>query len=651
MKSTERMNFWKDKYENAKSSYASELTLMERSLKQYDGTMQPSSGKATKTLYNVTKELIETTIDSQIPMPKVEPNIPTDKNKRLARTIEDMCKFEVKRLRLAENNDEDERTTRTLGGDIYFVEWNNLVRTHNTVGAVNVRVVNPIQFIPQSNIHRKEYMDYFFFDFEVTKDSVKKKYGVDVSNESMDAEKGTDVNNDLVTQHYVFYRNVHAIGCFSWIGETIVIDDPKYQLRGRKVCSRCGLTKSGNKCTCGSTKFEKRDLEYEELTEDVIREDGTVIPSMSWAKDEEGNILYRDMEFPVFEQMQDEYGNLTEVPVYEREFDDNQKVIAEEQMTRMEQHPYMEPTKIPYYLPKGFPIAVRKNVSSSEKFMGDGDAAMIYEIQDTMNKVATRMIEKLMKAGSILKKPKNINFNFSNTEQIVEFENPADANGIGVINLTFDVQSDMNTLTYLYNTAKSVLGISDTFQGKQDTTAKSGRAKEIQVQRALGRQESKTVMKNAAYSELYKLIFQYNLAYADEPRKFESQTEEGEIAEGIFNRYDFLEQDEYGNWYYNDEFTFSTDSQGSTAENRQYVLETMEMDFKSGLYGDLQDPATILQFWKDRESMNYPNAKRQVARWQKKAEEQKLMQQQMMGGDVGAMPNLQNNGTNGGLGY
>ena len=162
-------------------------------------------------------------------------------------------------------------------------------------------------------------------------------------------------------------------------------------------------------------------------------------------------------------------------------------------------------------------------------------------------------------------------------------------------------------------------------------------------------------MKNCAYGELYRLIFQYNLAYADEPRKFETQTEEGEIIEGAFNRYDFLELDEYGNWYYNDEFTFTTDSQGSSAENRQYVLQTMESDFKSGLYGEITDPASILQFWKDRETMNYPNAKRQVARWQKKVEEQKLMQEQMQqqlleGGMPNDMSNLQGNGTNGGLG-
>ena len=56
----------------------------------------------------------------------------------------------------------------------------------------------------------------------------------------------------------------------------------------------------------------------------------------------------------------------------------------------------------------------------------------------------------------------------------------------------------------------------------------------------------------------------------------------------------------------------------------------MQADFSAGLYGNPQDPETILTFWKDRESMNYPNAKRQVSRWTKKVEELKAQQQAMM---------------------
>lgn len=632
---------WKDKYENCKASYADQLKLMNRSQRQYDGTLQPDSGRETVTLYNMTKELIETTIDSQIPMPKVEADVPSEKNKLLASIAEDLCKHEIKRLKLAENNDEDERTTRTMGGDIYFVEWNNLIKTHTTVGAVNVRVIKPTQVIPQAKLFRKDYMDYIFLDFDVTKKSIKEKYGIDVNSEDLDSEKGTDINNDLVTQHYVFFRNSKGtIGCYSWVGETEILNQEEYQCRSEKVCKKCGRAKSGKVCECGSKEFVLSPLAYEELTEDIVRSDGSVIPATTYARDEDGNFLLEDVETPVMEIGFDGMG-YSPMPVYDRVFDDKGQVIGEKPVTKIEQQPYQVPTKIPYYIPKGFPIIVRKNVSSANKFIGDGDAEMVYEIQDKMNKVATRMVDKLYKAGSILKKPKELDFNFANCEQVVEFDNIADAQGIGVVNLTFDTQSDMNTLNYLYNTAKSMLGISDTFQGKQDTTAKSGRAKEVQIQRALGRQESKTIMKNAAYAELYKMIFEYNLAYSDEPRKFESHDEAGEVVEGTFSRYDFLEQDEFGNWYYNDQFTFTTDSAGSASENRQFVLDTMEMDFKSGLYGNIADPETILALWKDREAMNYPNAKRQVARWAKKVQLARMNPMPMqIGGDGNAVSNL-----------
>jgi len=55
----------------------------------------------------------------------------------------------------------------------------------------------------------------------------------------------------------------------------------------------------------------------------------------------------------------------------------------------------------------------------------------------------------------------------------------------------------------------------------------------------------------------------------------------------------------------------------------------MNKDFSEGLYGDKADPETTLNLWKDRESMGYPNAKRQVVRWQRKVEEYKEMQAQL----------------------
>lgn len=620
---------WQQKYENAKAAYASEIELFKRSQAQYDGKMQPERGLETITLFNVTKELVESTNDPSVPAPKVSPDLPGERNRRLAKIAEDMCRFEARRLKFAENNDEDERTTRVTGGNIALIEWNNMITTHDTVGAVNVRMINPTQFIPQEKLYRKEYMDYIFLDFDVTKDSIKKKFGKDVESESLDPERGTDMNSDLVTQHYVFFRNKkNTIGCYSWCGYTVLVDDEEYQARGEKVCASCGRTKptGENKCTCGSKKWVKRNLYEEELFEDIILSDSEtgesrVIPAMDFARNEDGSIALQDVEIPVIDQ--------TGLPLYEMLFDEQQNVIGEVPVLRTEQQPYMVPTVIPYYTPKGFPVAVRKNVSASKRFLGDSDCEAIYEGQNTINKLCTGMVRKLMKAGTILTKPRHLNFNFTNGEQVLELESPDQMSMIQVRNMNFETSQDVAMVNQIYAWMKSVLGINDTSQGKADPTATSGTAKQLQIERALGRQESKIVMKNVFYSEIYRMIFEYMLAYADEPRTYQTVDEEGNAVESVFNRYEFLEQDEFGNWYYNDRFSFSVDPTGDGKENRQYVLELMEKDFQNGLYGDPTDPESLLNFWKDREAQNYPGAKVQVSRWTKKVAERKEIQEQM----------------------
>ena len=170
-----------------------------------------------------------------------------------------------------------------------------------------------------------------------------------------------------------------------------------------------------------------------------------------------------------------------------------------------------------------------------------------------------------------------------------------------------------------------MLGINESSQGKEDSTATSGRAKEAQISRALGRQQSKVVMKEAFYRDIFRSIFQFMLAYADEPRTYKTKDEDGRDEEVVFSRYDFLQQDDNGKWYYNDQFTFSVDSNGTANEDRQAVLELMKDDYNAGLYGDPATTEAKLNYWRDREMMNYPNAGRQVKRWQKKYEEEQQM--------------------------
>ena len=255
---------------------------------------------------------------------------------------------------------------------------------------------------------------------------------------------------------------------------------------------------------------------------------------------------------------------------------------------------------------------------------------MIAEAQDKANKLTTKAVAKTEANGQVLAKLKRTDFSFSNGLQILEVDSMDELAALKALDLGFDVSRDIAMIDKLYLWAKSMLGINDSSQGKPDTTATSGRAKEAQIMRAQARQSSKIVMKNNFYQQLYYSMMEFALAYMDEPRNYPYQDDTGNDEDIVFNRYDFLEQDEFGNWYYNNQFIITIDPTGSIAENRQACLEAMQADFSAGLYGNPQDPETILTFWKDRESMNYPNAKRQVSRWTKKVEELKAQQQAMM---------------------
>ena len=624
-----RLSEFKDKYQIALTAYGPKRDKFNRWQSQYDGEMQPIQGKKTETLFNLTQELVETMIDSSVPAAKAEADKPTERNKGLAQIAEKMLRAETKRLKFDEENDEDERTTKIHGGDLRLIEWDNTQRTHDTVGALSSLIIHPLQHIPQEGVFNPKLKDYDFLTFEKTKSRIKAQYGVDVTDESVDTLTTESTQaNETVTQKIIVYRNKkNTIGMFSWVGDTVLIDDDEYNARGKQVCAQCGETKptGEKKCKCGSTKWEKRNLQYEELTEDVIRSDGSVIPRLSPARYDDGSFVMEDYQ----EQSVDAFGRL----IYDYVLDDQMNVIGEQPRMITKQRVVMEPTKIPYYVPKSFPLCIRKNVSKYKDVLGGSDCGLIENIQDKANKISTKWMKKGLNAGSYLTKPKGLPFNPSNSDigdkenQVIELEDPSQKEMIKAVELKFDPTQDIATLDWLYNKARSLLGINDTSQGKQDPTATSGVAKQIQVQRAMGRQESKIKMKNAFYADCYRVMFEYMLAYADEPREYKSENDEGDDEIITFNRYDFLEQDEYGNWYYNDEFTFSVDSQGNTQENRQYVGEVMTADFSAGLYGPTTDPEAILNLWKDREAIGHPNAKRQVARWSKKVEAIKQMQE------------------------
>ena len=130
-------------------------------------------------------------------------------------------------------------------------------------------------------------------------------------------------------------------------------------------------------------------------------------------------------------------------------------------------------------------------------------------------------------------------------------------------------------------------------------------------------------MKNAAYARLFEAMFKFRLAYADEPRTVTSRNLNGDLQYDAFDRYDFLERDENGEWYWNDQFLFSCDTSASLAMNREAMWQETRMNLQQGAFGDPAALDTLILFWGKMAELHYPCAEETKRYLQEKQEREK----------------------------
>lgn len=609
-KKVARLRTWQGRFETAKTAYGNELRDMDTYEAYYDGTREvqanPNTNKGSKkkatNVRNIVYELIESQIDNSIPMPRIRAVHAGDEE--LAKNIEHALYNEINKIRYKEMNDLQERTVPVQGGDLFHVEWDQAAGMHCTLGDVSVSELHPKQVIPQPCVSDIEKMDYIFLIFTQTKAFIKRKYGVDVQDagEEEPGIRGADdtaFNDDVVSQIVAYYKNEKGgIGMFSWVDDYILVDMDDYQERKLERCKKCGTVKTEDVCpVCGSKSFEEVPDDMEELTTDIAQTNGNIISAVAGYED-----------IPVM----DESG----MPV----LDENGVEITEHR-------PIAE--KIPYYKPNVFPLVLRKNISKNKKFLGGSDVAVVIDQQDTIKKLGTKINEKLINGISFATLPKGLEVRKDGNEMNVVRIEQKDTNLIGVYNLQGDITKDRAALEDNYEWARSSLGITDAFQGKYDSSATSGTAKQYSINQAAGRLESKRTMKNNAYAALFKMIFQFWLAYADTPIPMSFQKEDGTFDFAHFNRYDYLKKDDAGEWYWNDEFIFETDTTSTIMTNREAMWNAADVKYQAGAFGQIGDLKSLVLYWKFMEKANYPNAGEILADLQNRLQTEQEQQAQM----------------------
>ena len=623
-----KLREWQDRYTTAQTAYNDEIAKMDGRERLYKGDGEIKKiivgDRITKTplVRNICSELVEAQVNSNIPQPKVTAIREEDELK--AKLIEDMLRNELDRLPMEYINDMAERTVPIQGGSAWLVEWDNTERTHSTIGELIISGLHPRQIIPQDGVYSGiEDMDYIFIALPQTKAYIERRYKVSVGDESesepeIKSFESEEASSDMVTQIVAYYRNDNGgIGLYSWVNDVELEDIEDYQARRLRRCKKCGAVEpneieayeeatedgtppDGEKkphrrgakmCPyCGSTKWEDSTEEYEEIYTPITLSNGNVIPGATMQE----------------KQTADEFGNIITEAV-------------------------AVPTKIPFYKPDIYPVVLQKNVSVYGRFLGDSDVDKIASHQNAINRVEAKIIEKLLKAGSYITLPDEASIRVDTEDmKVIRPGNAASKSMIDVYTLEGEISQDMAYLAQIYEEARQAIGITDSYQGRVDRTATSGKAKEFSAAQAAGRLESKRMMKDAAYAALFEAMFKFKLAYADEPRPVHSKDNRGNTKYSEFNRYDFLEQDENGEWFWNDQFLFSCDNTAPLASNREAMWQETRMNLQTGAFGDPNSIDTLILFWTKMELLHYPGASDTKTYLEEQKQIQMQMQQQQM---------------------
>lgn len=593
-------------------------------------------------VWNISFELLEASIDTNIPQPYVTPEFKCEHHVRNARRVENLIKMLLDKKPFEIYNDSQERTVKKMGTAGMNVEWNVRSGTRTTVGEVDITPLRPQNIYPQPGITDIDGCDYVFIDYLTTRAELKRRYSLtdeDVEDTEFDPTYDSDSaseevrpvgDEDVVTLTVMWYRNDKGDICrFAYSGDLVLEDDDDYYSRKIQYCKTCGrrrqICEKDEECTRPDYYLKK--LNYDELEEDLVCSDGRIIPAYSPVF-ENGKMVYETVRMPITapdgSQMMQDVGGI-EMPAF------------------MEvEVPKMQKTRLPYYKPKRLPVAIRYNIRNDDSFWGISDMEVIRENQQECNKLTSRIHEAIMRSGAVIMKPEDVDVILTDKlfEGSIDIPANADQRQFGVFSYSADISQWLVEREQQKEQAKRLLGITDSFLGQPDTTAKSGIAKQVSAAQSAGRIASKKLMKQAHYADIFRIIFELNLAFADEPRQIYHEDADCMLAaEERFNRNDYYEYDaKTGSFYIDDCYNFSVDQNGAIEQQYPQLWELVKGDYAAGFYGPVEDINTQIVAWQHLEKLKYPFAKYIV-------EQKKQQREQMIAAQAKAMPPTANDVT------
>ena len=569
------LNLWRTKYYLAKSEYnqsranfANVSVWRDAYLGKFhvlDEEGKPTE-KYVKPIRKLAYELVEGKVNSKIPAPKMSPRHHADIYP--VNVTESLLRHEVDKMIAEETNDTAEHEVLIDSTTWFKVEWDPFDNTHERSGMPGVKACAVDTIFPQPGVQNYREMEYLF---ECSTISVAKC--IDLFGREVRSPNETDII-PIVTAY--FLNEDRYLGRFIWCEETgiVIANDLEWGIRKRRECTRCGeVVPFATTCPiCGSTSFAYKPVKSEILTKDLQYYENP----------------YREGESPDVKDDQTTANTAKTIPAG---------------------------TELPHYLIRQLPFIPYRRIGVPNSIYGVSEVGLVLENQDVINKMLNKAEKKSLKSRAYVTKLKDTNINDDDAEiSYVEVESPQEGQSIQVKQVAADITQEMATANALYDVAKSTVGITDTDQGKNDPSARSGKAKQLQMAASAQRNYAPDKLRNLAFSGVYELLFKFLLAYSDEDRTFVTLLPDGTEMEQTWSKYLFLSVDKNGEYYYRDDYAWSVDDATEITQDRASMWQLINQDFMNGTLGSQIDPNRALKmYWQMMQQYGYPTAKYALA--------------------------------------
>ena len=279
----------------------------------------------------------------------------------------------------------------------------------------------------------------------------------------------------MVTCYY--FNDKRIVGKFSWAEHSrqVICDEEDWQIRKLRTCKKCGqVVPQAEICPiCGSKSFEYKIAEEDILEQDLM-------------------MIYNPYDIGETD-------------------DENEKDHYETTLFAK------AGTKIPFYRLRMLPFVPRPAVSSIDSLYGMSEVFILLDMQDMTNKLYTKIADKSLQSGAIITKPNRVKIEDTDDGiKQVNVRTYEEAQMVQNKQIQADTSQDVVAAQLMYESARASSGVTESFQGRYDASATSGKAKEFAAMQTAGRIESLRVMKAAAFADLYELVLKYLLAFSDD---------------------------------------------------------------------------------------------------------------------------------------